>query len=288
MAKIIIKILFGLLCFQPVYAQQMFHAHNQTVNPDLLLDTYTGATLAFSLRKLDKDYTGYAIRISNAAHTSTLDIGFDVNGDLDVAAINTFRAGGTAEITRWYDQSGTGNFWSRTANSGCAIAEAAGVFMQNGKPTIKTLSFGMDAAFNGGTSYTYSSLFGVLKTDAYGLFSYFTASADGTHGAYNGDGTISYGSTDGTNSRYFSGSDLTQRLLYQNMQSSLLYSSLNGGTPASLGAYNSSMTVGFLMGRGIGTLQFKGQMQELIFFTNEQSANQAGIRANINSYYTIY
>jgi hypothetical protein len=55
-----------------------------------LLDTYPGASAAFSLRKLKADYLGPAIKVRRNCDDATLDIGFDANGDLDALALNTF------------------------------------------------------------------------------------------------------------------------------------------------------------------------------------------------------
>ena len=53
----------------------------------LLLDTYTGAAAAYSLRLLRSAYTGSAIRVRNSSN-SEADIGF-VNNVLDTASLLT-------------------------------------------------------------------------------------------------------------------------------------------------------------------------------------------------------
>jgi hypothetical protein len=55
-----------------------------------LLDTYTGATAAYSLRKLTRAYTGYAIRVRRSTDDAVLDVGFNTNGTLDTASILSF------------------------------------------------------------------------------------------------------------------------------------------------------------------------------------------------------
>jgi hypothetical protein len=56
----------------------------------LLLDTYTGAGGAYSVRLLRTAYTGDAMRIREDSGNTETDIGFDSNGDLDTAAIKSF------------------------------------------------------------------------------------------------------------------------------------------------------------------------------------------------------
>ena len=69
------------------------------VSPDLLLDTYTGAAAAYSVRKLDKDYTGSCMRVRRSSDEATQDIGFDSNGDLHTGAIATFEGDAYGYVT---------------------------------------------------------------------------------------------------------------------------------------------------------------------------------------------
>lgn len=72
----------------------------------LLLDTYTGASAAYSFRELNSSYSGYCVRIQNDSAVN-LDIGFS-NGYVDTAAISTHCGAGDGKIVTWYDQSGNG------------------------------------------------------------------------------------------------------------------------------------------------------------------------------------
>ena len=56
----------------------------------LLLDTYSGAAAAYSLRKLRNDYTGSAITVRRSSDNTSTNIGFDANGNLDTTALTTF------------------------------------------------------------------------------------------------------------------------------------------------------------------------------------------------------
>ena len=76
---------------------------------DLLLDTYTGAAAAYSVRKLDKDYTGYAMKVREDSGDTEADIGFDGSGNLDTSAIATHCGSANGYVVTWYDQSGNAN-----------------------------------------------------------------------------------------------------------------------------------------------------------------------------------
>ncbi len=74
----------------------------------LLLDTYTGAAVAYSLRQLRTAYTGAAIRVRRSSDNAEQNIGF-VNNVLDTASLLTFCGAGNGFVTTWYDQSGNAN-----------------------------------------------------------------------------------------------------------------------------------------------------------------------------------
>ena len=74
-----------------------------------LLDDYSGAEVAYSVRRLSGTYTGSAMRIREDGTDTELDIGFDASGDLDTAAIATHCGVNNGYVSKWYDQSGNAN-----------------------------------------------------------------------------------------------------------------------------------------------------------------------------------
>lgn len=56
----------------------------------LLLDIYPNAEVAYSLRKLRNAYSGNSVRVRRAVDNTEQDFGFDINGDLDIAGIESF------------------------------------------------------------------------------------------------------------------------------------------------------------------------------------------------------
>jgi hypothetical protein len=125
-------------------AQMIIKAHANYVpfaSANLLLDQYSGAAAAYSLRKLDKDYTGSAIRVRRSNDNTEQDIGF-VGNDLDTASLKTFVGANSGFITTWYNQAdsagvfGTKNATQTTAANQPRIVNAGVVERQNGKPSI--------------------------------------------------------------------------------------------------------------------------------------------------------
>jgi hypothetical protein len=101
-----------------------------------LLDLYPGAGGAWSVRKLDIDYTGYCMKVERASDNTTQDIGFDVNGDLDVAAIATFCGASDGYVHTWYDQSGN-NYHAYAENpDDFLIYTSSAVTLKDGRPSL--------------------------------------------------------------------------------------------------------------------------------------------------------
>lgn len=111
-----------------------------------LLDEYANAQAAYSLRKINSSYTGNAIKVRNDSGT-TLDIGFDSNGDLDTAAITAHISTGNGTVETWYDQSGNGrNATQIIIGLQPFIALSGTIYEVNGKPAIKFSSDYLDTA----------------------------------------------------------------------------------------------------------------------------------------------
>lgn len=104
----------------------------------LLLDTYTGASSAYSLRKLRTAYSGSAIRVRRSSDNAEQDIGF-VSGVLDTASLATFCGAGSGYITTFYDQAGSVNYTQATTTAQPRIVNAGTVESLNSKTAINAL-----------------------------------------------------------------------------------------------------------------------------------------------------
>jgi len=81
-----------------------------------ILDEYSGAAAAYSVRRLSSSYTGDAIRVRKSSDDTTeQDIGFDANGDLDTTAllafvnadVDTYSSDFTSGTDGWFANRGT-------------------------------------------------------------------------------------------------------------------------------------------------------------------------------------
>lgn len=92
---------------------------------------------SFSLRKINADYSGFAIRVRRSSDNAELNIGFLYN-ELDTDTLVNFAGLGNAFVTTWYDQSG--NVRHATQNlltNQPAIVTSGVVEKLNGRPAVK-------------------------------------------------------------------------------------------------------------------------------------------------------
>lgn len=131
-------------------------------NP-LSATTVTSAT-AYSVRRLNCAYAGFAMRVrSSAAGNPTVNIGFTANGDLDTAALKTFVGSNSGFVTTWYDQSGNARHASQASNAAQPRIVNAGVIeRQNGCPAVRWLGMGCSLSTAAFTTYTAAACFNAV------------------------------------------------------------------------------------------------------------------------------
>jgi len=100
-----------------------------------ILNQFPGASLGLSLDKLDKNYTGSAIKVRRSSDNAELDIGF-VNNVLDTASLLTFVGSGDAFVTIIYDQVGSNNMTQTTSSLQGQIVSSGSVILKGEKPCI--------------------------------------------------------------------------------------------------------------------------------------------------------
>jgi len=267
------------------------------VVPSLLLDTYSGAAAAYSLRKLRTAYTGNAIRVARSSDSSQIDIGF-VNNALDTTALLAFCGIGVdGFITTWYDQSGNGNNLAQGNKASMPLIVSIGsLLLLNSKPT--SLLTGAQTMETSAASFSSieNTIIGVSKQTA--VTSTYRRLI--SIGAYNSGyylGTLPdvddmlaiFNSTTFT---CFGGTAINQNLsiAYNNPTTGFLFN--NGVQVSSISttmlAYGNQKLFLGTDSVGAGLEKWNGNIQEVIIYPTNQSANLTAIQANINSYYSIY
>lgn len=274
-----------------------------------LLDTYTGAAAAYSLRQLKSGVTN-AIEVRRASDNTTQDIGF-VNGELDTTSLASFCSGTNGFVTTWYDQSGNGNDASQsTASEQPQIVSSGSVITENGKPAVKFNGSGGSSSVD---RFTLSSSSLVDVTNDLSIFSVITptqnpASQDGVwtqlSSALNSNvNYMAYGFRDGgyftrqvtTSTISLDGLDTTsqsQTLISDVVDWSAETNSFKAnetiGTDVNAGRSTTSTSPIVIGARPDGAYSVNIHLQEFVFWDSNQSSNRTGIETNINDFYSIY
>ena len=281
-----------LFCSVGAKAQMVIKAHANYRPLSVfkgILDDYPNAVAAYSLRKLDNDYTGAAIRVrKDTTGQPENDINFNEAGNLDTVALKSFLNARSGFVTTWYDQSGNARNATRSIQAEQPRIALLGVIERvNGKVSIEgDLGDYLETASN----FTFTHAFTLGKVNSFATISYIVGSA--TVGLWYGGSTGTaqgLGAFDGTNTRGITGEDLNQHLGWYSMRGGRLYVARDGQTETNTGTFAASLSINRLFGRGVlGGTHFNGDVQELIFYNSDQSSNRTGIDANINTYYGIY
>lgn len=255
-------------------------------SPNKLLDTYTGAAAAYSVRLLDKDYTGYCMKVRRASDDAEADIGFDSNGDLDTASIASHCGSANGYVVTWYDQSGNSNNATQsTAGSQLQIYNGTAVITRNGKPmlesTVNVTSFST-VSLSQNTPYT---LMGV----SYNHNAFNRALAYGNGGNMKAVAAVNKALFQ------YSSSFITASATYGD--SSIIYTAVANGSSSfvrGLGETTSAQTTGTVTDVALTNLQPGGEasrqssLQEVILWDGAKSATDYGaIETNMNNYFSV-
>lgn len=254
---------------------------------ELILDSITGATAAYSLRKLKTAYTGNCIKVRRSSDNTELDIGF--NGtSLDTAAVTTFVGAGSGYISVWYDQSGASKDMTQaTAIKQPLIVSSGTLFVHPGSSkvaldySVSGMGLGSTNALTSG-SYTISAVYA-----AKGGNRAINGSNNFLMGAYqNGNYTAYVGTGFTGNSVVFVNNKIiTQTLRCESGIGAVNYvNTTNAGSIATFG-FPGNVNTGAV--GGIAESHF-GSVSEVITFASAISlANRSALEASQISYYSI-
>jgi hypothetical protein len=270
-------------------------SHDIIIPNALLLDDYPGAAAAYSLRKLDKDYTGDAVRVRRASDNTEQDIGFDSNGDLDTSALATFCSGTNGFVKTWYDQSGNSNDATQTTttNQPKIYDSSTGVVTENGKPAVTyTSGTGVmlqSANFASALSQptTWFAVGASNNTGGEFMFSGGNASSDSQ--AF-GTRTTTFQINAGIQINTTTSMDANQHvwsIVFNGASSNAWQDGSQVVTNQNAGSNGITRMTIFNLAFS-PTLPWEKTIQEIILYGSNETSNQAGIETNINDYYSIY
>ncbi len=253
-------------------------------NIPYLLDAYFSQNVVggYSIRQLSQLYTGPAMRIRQSGSNTETDIGFDINGNLDTAAIISHCGSNIGYVTVWYDQSGNNNnIYQDTAGSQPLIYNGSSIYTLNNKPYIFAAGKAFISDMATLTSpYSYA---GVLQaTNIYARFG-------STNNIYVHNSGFSLGGTRVTPVENWVG---YQSAFFATIDgsSSVGKAGRNGSTPPSVtmnSSVNFPLDVLFARYNSTSTSN-RYNVQEFLLWDSSESNNLEGIMNNINTHYDIY
>lgn len=100
-------------------------------------DVFGAGKGGYSIRRLYTSYVGSPLRVRRSSDSTEQDIGFDVDGNLDQAALLSFVGVSDGYVVKWYDQSGNGlDCVQSTLSYQPRIVSSGSVLILNYKPII--------------------------------------------------------------------------------------------------------------------------------------------------------
>lgn len=262
-----------------------------------LLDTYSGAAAAYSLRRLSSTYTGNLIRVRRSSDNAEQNIGYNTNNVLDTTALLSFVGSGDGFVTTWYDQSGnTKNATQTTAANQPIIVSAGVVELNNSLANLKFsqdfLSIGTQVNLTGQHYMVYvGNSTNVEQSTSAGMI-YYNANNDPSiriGAGDNGRGILSY-----YNGAYQVNAETDVQLysiITHAMTGSFTSTFYRNATQVATGSAAGALgnVTSFFIGTYSGASDTRnGNCQELIVWASDQSSNRTGITNNINGFYSAY
>jgi hypothetical protein len=260
----------------------------------LLLDTYLGAAVAYSLRKLRTAYSGSAIRVRRSSDNAEQDFGF-VGNDLDTASLLTFCGVGNGFVATWYDQStNANNATQATAGNQAQIVSSGAMITDVDTSKITTTwtndRYTLASGISANTKYLSVSMFrrGATTSDILAHLGN-SASISPTPLLWLGAGTAySVRSYMLTLLSFQLVSTVGRCIITSLKDGSNLKVAYRNGTQLTTTATQAPTATTLNTFGQASALFTSGQYQEYIYWNSEQSANRVGIETDINTYWNAY
>ena len=277
-----------------------------------LLETYSGAAAAYSLRKLRNGYYGNAIRVRRSSDNAEQDIAFKADGTLDTVSLLAFVGSGNGFVTTWYDQSGYNNhIIQTTAANQPQVVSSGSVILDGTKPAVQ---------FNGTTTTLNATFSGVTISGLNNMAVICACKTTFNNAGVSPLGLMYFGPDTGwgqvslslqaQNVRYRFGTGQSSNnpsynySSFGSLFSKTLLSTYHQGVNEVLRingsdrlTYNNKLATIANTGNQFGMggnytsgsmLYHQGTISEMIIYVNDQMSNRAPIESNINTYYSIY
>ncbi len=268
-----------------------------------ILDTVGGAAVAYSIRKLNSNYTGYCLKVKRSSDNSLMDVPFNGLGYLDKTSLLDFVGTGSGYVTIWYDQSGNGRDFKNPVGTGPIIVNSGTLINVNGLPCLNcntnrgiytdTLTLSdiisldyenyISAVIVDNSDGSDSRLISLCKAYPRLNVYWFNSQIIYEVGDYPACNIKENIPPDWVGNQHLLTCLRTTSNSYIYTDSSLLKS--GNYTPSGDLTVQESLDLGFFYS---GPEYFDGKVQEIIIYNSDQSTNRSTIESNINNFYSIY
>lgn len=274
--------------------------------PSYLLDTYSGATLAYSFRQLKTGVTNCIDVVNSSNITAT--IGFS-SGYLDLAALDAHCGVGSGTISRWWDQSGNNRHANQSTASQRPTVYSSGAKVQvNSKMAasfdgndrlvisaaqVHTGSFYANCTIRTGSTVANGSI--LNQDDAYTstrvrIAQYLRTAASGSTARVVVFNTAVQNFAD--NSPALTANTQIQISAYATATGTI--EAFDNGTTNGSSSYTGTLKTGsheLAIGSNVHgatpAAYFTGHIQEVILWDGDQPSNRSAIESNVDTYYSI-
>jgi hypothetical protein len=268
-------------------------ATSNTITPIavLLLDAYSGAAIAYSLRKLRSAYSGSAIRVRRSSDNAEQDFGF-VSDVLDTASLITFCGAGNGFVTTWYDQSTNANNATQATAANQAQIVSSGAIITDPITGKISATWTADNYTISNVAVTQNMLMSaVVNRTATNNNLFIFGSTSSTPSLY------AWGNTGNATTR-ISGETVTHESGNTTTGAYIMSALRDSSNIAKAWRNTTALATGLASG-GIGIVNFTrfgttsatpmtARCVEAIFWNNDKESSRADIVTNQNDYWEVY
>ncbi len=256
-----------------------------------LLDTYTGATAGYSVRRLATSATNL-MRIREDAGDTETDIGYDSNNQLETAAIASHCGTANGYVVTWYDQAASNNATQATEASQPQIYNGSAVLTENGKPALDFIATRFMQSGNVITDENVSCIGVATAITQVQTVQALVSAQSGINVGYE----LIYVTPNmswrcRTSDLDVAQSQDAQSLIFADYNGASQELAVNGANSTQSSLQTFSLTDDLMIGsrsQGAAQQPWGGTIQEVLIYNTSQSSNRTGITTNVNTYFSIY
>ena len=259
--------------------------------PPLLLDTYSGAAAAYSLRSLSLAYGGSVVRVRRSSDNTEQDF---TAAQVTDGTLTTFCGAGNGFVRTWYDQSGNDNHAETTVTTRQPLIVSSGTVVTDaGKPALSFngTSHYLTQAVNTTIAQPFTTIFAAQKLSNLGRNQdYFRAPHAGAVlfvNANDNNRLYLFAGTGVNLGPIGNGANFISSVVWNGASTATIYNGTQTTVNAGAGGLTSANKLN--IGTGAVATPFSHMLlKEFIVYASNQSANLTAINNNVNAHYAVY